>query len=343
MELSERKQKILAAVVEHYILTGEPIGSKVLSQNLDITVSSATIRNEMSELAELGLLEQPYTSAGRIPSQAGYRYYVDRLMPKHPLSQRERKQIADMIPKNAGDPESVLETVGAALAHMTGCAALATTPAGQADVIRKVELVPVGRTVCMIILLTSNGILKNRVCRTDTLMTQDTVATFYQVVNRHFINFPVAEVSTAMLQTLAAGLGEKAFVMVPLLVALMELAQDAAEAEIHLDGQTNLLGKQEYGGSVRELLEFLSRREALHSLVTSNQDVLKVLIGRENLYQELSNSSMILSKYSVGGKAGGVIGIIGPTRIDYAQLIPSIEYLSMLVGNLLSDTLNNDY
>lgn len=343
MELSERKQKILAAVVEHYILTGEPIGSKVLSQNLDFSVSSATIRNEMSELAEMGFLEQPHTSAGRIPSQAGYRYYVDRLMPRHSLSQRDRKLICDMIPKNIGDPERVLEAVGAALAQMTGCAALSTTPAGQADVIRKVELVPVGKTISMIILLTSNGILKNRVCRTDTAMTEDTLNTFYQIVNRHFIHFPVAEVSTAMLQTLAAGLGEKAFVMAPLLVALTELAQDAAESEIHLDGQTNLLGRQEYNGSVRELLEFLARREALHHLVTSSQEMLKVFIGRENLYQELSNSSMILSKYSVCGKAGGVIGIIGPTRIDYAQLIPSIEYLSTLVGNLLSDALGEDF
>ncbi len=342
MEMSERKQKILSAVVEHYILSGEPIGSKALSQALDITVSPATIRNEMSELAEMGYLEQPHTSAGRIPSQAGYRYYVDKLMPHRTLSVQDQRLIAGMIPKNAGDPEQVLESVGAALARMTGCAAIATTPAGQADVIRKVELVPVGKYLSMIILLTSNGILKNRVCRMDTELSAELLEMFYKITEKHFLHYPVAEVSTAMLQTLAANLGEKAFAMTPLLFALAELCQDAAEAEIHLDGQTNLLGCRDYEGNVRELLEFLAHREALHRLVTSNQEVLKVLIGRENLYRELSNSSMILSKYNVGGKAGGVIGIIGPTRIDYKQLIPSIEYLSTLVGNLLSDALGDD-
>lgn len=342
MEMCVRKQKILSTVIEHYILTGEPISSKLLSAMPYISLSSATIRNELSELTEMGYLVQPHTSAGRVPSQAGYRYYVDKLMPDRKLSAQMKKNIADMIPNSGGDPRKIVESVGAVLAHMTGCAALTTTPAGQAATVRKIELIPVGKYVSMLILLTSNGMLKNRLCRTDAVITEDMVSLFYNIVNKHFLNAPVAEISTAALQTIAAGLGEKAFVMTPLLVALTELISGSAESEVHLDGQMNLLGCGEYGSSIRELLEFLSSRDALQNLVLSTRGMTRILIGQENAYRQLENSSTILCKYDVAGKGGGVIGIIGPTRLDYASVIPSIQYVSTLVGNLLADAFGDE-
>ena len=165
MELSSRQQKILAAVVEHYIATGEPAGSKMLCDSLDFTVSPATVRNEMSELAERGLLLQPHTSAGRIPSQKGYRVYVDRLMKRRPLSPEERRTIDSMLLSNAYDPQKLLDGVSRLLAGMTRFAAVSTLPGGQGVTIRAVQFVQTSRRTAMVVLITSSGISSTPVNR----------------------------------------------------------------------------------------------------------------------------------------------------------------------------------
>jgi len=343
MDLNERKQKILSLVIERYIRTGEPVGSKALCEMLDNTVSSATIRNEMSELAESGYLEQPHTSAGRVPSQQGYRYYVDNLMGRRELAEEERVRIRSLVATEYSDPDKLIEAACAALAQLTGCAAVSTTPAGEAAAIKKVEAVVIGRRTAMIMLLTTNGILKSRACRPDAELNEDAAEAFYNLVNKHFIGLPVSEVSLGMIQTLAASLGEKAFSVAPLLVTLAELARESAETGVRLRGQNNLLSHREYYGNAAELLRFLSGKEPLTRLMAEHSGApLNISIGSENVYPEMVNSSMILSKYAIDGAEDGSIGIIGPTRIDYARLIPNIEYLTRVVSGLLSDLLDGE-
>ena len=342
MELDKRKQKILAAVVEQYIATGEPIGSKALCKMLDISVSSATIRNEMSELVNLGYLMQPYTSAGRIPSQKGYRYYVDNLMNRHKLNDVERQRLESMLGYSFSDPEKLLEAAAAALADVTNCASISTTLADEAALVKKVEFVPVSRHVAIIVLLTSKGILKSKMCRTDTEINEELKMTFNNIIDKNFIGKPVSEITTVMIQTIVASLGEKAFTMTPLLISVSELSQEASESDILLEGQTNLLTRDEYEGNVNELLNFLGRREQLANLISSQKKSLHVLIGQENHYRAMANSSMILGQFDIQGHKGGTLGIIGPVRIDYAKLIPNIEYLSALVGRLLSEVLGDE-
>ena len=170
MELSDRKQKILASIVEQYIRSGEPIGSKTLMELLPMKVSSATIRNEMAELASMGLLEQPHTSAGRIPSHAGYRYYIDHLMHARELDDSDRQKIEAAFGTGL-DPEQLLSRAGEVLSELTKCAAVSTTPAGESTRIRRIEMVPVGSRTAMLVLLTSTGILKSRICRSDFPIT----------------------------------------------------------------------------------------------------------------------------------------------------------------------------
>ncbi len=341
MELGKRKEMILAAIVEHYVKSGEPIGSKMLMQSLPISVSSATIRNEMSELAEMGLLDQPHTSAGRIPSQAGYRYYVDNLMSKNQLSDEEMLSIKRELEKNVGDPDKLLEKAGEVLAKLTGCAAVATTPTDEGAVIKHIELMPVGTRIAMIVMMTSSGIIKNGICKTDTELTPEMVSTFYEIINECFIGKPVSDVGTVMIQTLVASLGSNALAMSPLFVVLADIANQALQAEIRLEGQQNLLHHREYGNNVYEMMQFFDEKDKLERAISKNRDGLQVIIGKENMYRQLENSSMIISRYTIGGHDGGAIGIIGPTRLDYAKLIPSIEYLTNLVGKLLTDTLED--
>ena len=343
MELSERKEKILATIVENYIATGEPVGSKALLDLANISVSSATVRNEMAELVKMGYLEQPHTSAGRIPSQKGYRYYVDHLMNRYEIPLNEKRLIEARLSGASGEPQQILEQAGQVLAELTNCAVVSTTPFDNNAVIKKVELVPLGTRTAMMVMLSSSGILKSRVCRTDTQLTLELVETFYNIVSQNFIGKSASEVSIPIIQTLALSLGSKSLAISPLLVTLSDLAQLTEQTQLLLEGQSNLLNYSDDYGDACELLEFLHRQDPLTSMFSNHHsdDKMSVLIGKENKFRELQDSSVIFSNYSVSGKNSGTLGLIGPTRIDYARLIPSLRYLTEIVGNIMSDNLED--
>ncbi len=345
MELSERKQKILGAVVEQYIKTGEPVGSKSLLAALDMAVSSATVRNEMAELSALGLLEQPHTSAGRIPTNEGYRYYVDNLMVNRQIDESLRRRIQAGFSSALTDPEKLLERAGEVLADLTDCAAISTTPSGEDAYIRRVEIVPVGTRTAMVVLMTSTGVIKSKVCRSDTDLNASILESFYNVVKASFVGKLLNDVDTAMMQTLVASLGTDVFTLLPLVTAVSDLAQEAVHTDVVLGGQSNLLHYTSYYGSTAyELLEFLRRGEPLSKLLSAASDGkdVDVKIGSENPYRQLMKSSVIVSNYNIDGNRRGSIGIIGPTRIDYANLIPSVKYLTDLVGELLTQTFKEE-
>lgn len=348
MKMTDRKNKILTAIIEKYIQSGEPVGSKALLDTLSqqgISVSSATVRNDMADLTEMGYLEQPHTSAGRAPSTAGYRYYVENLMTAYDMSPTEKSLINMKMRETSGEPHQVLERAGNILADMTNCAAVSTTPADSEAIVKKIELVPIGTRTAMIVMLTSFGILKTRVCRTDTEITLGIAESFYNIVNHNFIGKPACEITIARIQTLALSLGEKALAMTPLLVTLTDLSKMAEHTDLLLEGQTNLLNHKEFEANAFELMEFLRRSEPLNKIFSQKNlnkgNSPSILIGKENLFRELQNSTMIFSKYSIGGRESGALGIIGPTRVDYARLIPSIKYLSDVVGIILSDNMED--
>ena len=181
MEMTDRKEKILAAVVEKYIQTGEPIGSKALVDSLGLSVSSATVRNEMADLSDMGYLEQPHTSAGRIPSNQGYRYYVEHLMKTCDMSPSEKSIISSKLRESSGEPQSVLEKANNILADLTHCTAVSTTPSEAQAVVKRIELVPIGTRTAMVVMLTTTGMLKTKVCRTDKEITIDIAENFYNI------------------------------------------------------------------------------------------------------------------------------------------------------------------
>lgn len=342
MEMSERKKQILSAVVEQYVKTGEPVGSKLLMDILPFSVSSATIRNEMSDLTAMGYLTQPHTSAGRVPTQEGYRYYIDNLMDENEPDENEKRQIRMGIGTNIGDPEELLERAGEMLASLTNCATVATTPTDSLATVKRVELVPVGNRISMIVLMTSTGIIKNTVCKTDVPLTESMISRFDEIVESEFIGKPVTDIGMAMIQTLVASLGDMALAMSPLFVAFSDLASQAVQAEIRLEGRQNLLNHREFSAGAYEMFDFLSDDDKLERVMSSGDESLRVVIGRENMFRQLENSSIIISRYSIQGHSGGSIGIIGPTRIDYKHLIPRLKYISKLVGDLLTDTLEGE-
>lgn len=343
--LPTRRAKILGAIVDQYIATGDPVGSKTLLSKLDISVSSATIRNDMAALTKQGLIFQPHTSAGRIPTQSGYRYYVDNLMKVEELGERDRRRIEAGVDTRSGDPETFLEKAGEALVDFTNFAVVATTPADENAYIRNIEMVPVSTRICVVVLLTSTGILKSKPCRMDTPIDEEVVTTFREIVDKNFVGKPLREISTVYIQTLTASLGFQAIAMSPLLTTIVDLVESASEASVTLEGMSNLLHYKDYDGNVLELLNFLHEDEPIKMLVGSlgnSKSDLEVRIGTENKFRELGNSTTIISKYRIGDGAMGAIGIIGPTRMNYSKLIPSIKYLSDLISKILSEVYEED-
>ena len=339
MELSDRKKKILSSVIEKYIQTGEPVGSKVLCEGL--SVSSATVRNEMAELSEIGYLEQPHTSAGRIPSQKGIRYYVNNLMPVYEISNADRFAVQSRFDNSDGEPEDILSDATKLLSEITGCAAAALTPYDVNAFIKRVELVPLGARTAMVVLLLSTGVIKSRICRSDTEIDITIAELFYNIAAAHFIGRTADELTIADIQTIAASLGDKALDMTPLIVALTDLAREASCRNIIVEGQSKLLGFKELESDVYNIFEHFRNSTALSEILSSGKDQLNVSIGRESHSRAFENASIICSKYSVGGRVVGTIGIIGPMRMDYARIIPNIVNISESVGKVLSELTDN--
>ena len=341
MELGERKLKILSAIVETFVKTGEPVGSKALCEALGFSVSSATIRNEMADLVEMGLLEQPHTSAGRVPSHLGYRLYINRLMNRKELSDEEQRYIDGTLLGSADDPEKLLEETSEMLAGMTNFAAVTTTPSDDNATVRHIQFVQTGKRTGMLVLMTSTGLVKNKMFRCDYDLTPDILRIFHGILNEKFRNLPLSAITPAFIQTMAASLGEMTMLMPSVLMATLEAASEASEQELCLQGQTNLLFLPEVDApAAKRVMEFLNRRTDFVKLLNSQSENLSVLIGRESGRPELVNSSIVVAKYRIGGKESGAIGIIGPMRMDYAKMIPSLEYLAKSVGTLLSDLLD---
>lgn len=339
MELDARKQKILAAVVEQYIETGEPVGSKNLMSNLDFSVSSATIRNEMAALAEMGYLEQPHTSAGRIPSQKGFRFYLDRLIELQPISENEMNLIDEVFRSSDADPQKLIGNAGHLLADITNCAAITATPSAERSVISRIEILPVTKKTFLILMVTSSGSMKNRICRSDFEITAPALEFFIKFINENFSGIEIDNVTTPFIQTLAVSMGQYSLLLTPLLYNLFELAKELSSGVVMLEGEANLLNHKELDIIAKDLLKLLSNPNEFLTLVPPSHDGVNVIIGGELAAPILRDTSVLVTRYNIGSDSAGTIGIIGPTRINYAKIIPSIEYFAKVLGKILKDNL----
>ncbi len=333
MALGERRQRILAAIVEAYIQTGEPVGSKALAAMLDNAVSSATVRNDMAELAAAGYLAQPHTSAGRLPTAAAFRLYLDGPVRRHSLSGERKRELDEALYSVAGDPERLLARASELLAAATGVAAAAATSDRHGARVRRIELLLTGGRSAAVLLLTDSGALRTRVCRLDTDPDRDTVLQLSERLNTLFCGVPLSDIGVSAVQALCADSG---LLYLPLLSAFLELVSEAAAAEVRLSGQLNLLQHPDYPPDrARSLLTFLSRGELLASLLSAHAGGLRVVLGSESPRRELDGSSVIVTRYGEG-EHGGTLCLIGPMRMDYAAAIPQLQHVAHTVSELLS-------
>ena len=333
-----RKQKVLAAIVENYIATGEPVGSKALLNIMDISVSSATIRNEMADLTLGGYLLQPHTSAGRIPTQKGYRFYVDNFLKPKPLDQRLTDYIDAFLESGAESPEGILKTAAKVVSEVTDLAAVATAPSESESRIMQIKFVQTGRHTAMAVLITSSGMVKNKLFRCEFVLNGQILQVFEKALNEKLAGMELSSLTQPLIQTLAASFGELSLFMPAVLSAIKDAAQTAEEGSITVSGQIKLLYTPDIDyETARNVVAFLSRDDDIRQLFDGIGAGTNIIIGRENTLPLLFNSSVVASRYEIENQSAGVIGVVGPVRIDYGTVSSVLEYTAKSVSGFLSE------
>ncbi|MBQ4102731.1 MAG: heat-inducible transcription repressor HrcA [Oscillospiraceae bacterium] len=334
--LDPRKQQILALVIRDFVHTGEPVGSVTVMQKLSTAVSSATIRNDMAFLERCGLLTQPHTSAGRVPTQMGYRYYIDGLMQEHRLSEREMEAVHKAIRLRTTDPENLVQSFAESIASFTHLVSIVSMPAPKQPILSQIQVIRVGKRVVFAALASNLGVVKNRSFKTDFDVTDEDLVVLNTFLNAKLCHIPLDEISPAAIQTMITSLGKYALTLSPLVVAIYLLAKDITEARLFVSGKTNLLHNSTSTISTLRLLRLLESPEILSSLMRNVQEKPGVLLGVETGVSEMEENALILAPYQIRGKNAGSIGILGPERMNYQLLLPYVKYFAHYLGEILS-------
>ena len=336
MEPAARKKQILSAIVESYIQTGEPVGSKALIQEAGLKVSSATVRNDMADLTERGYIVQPHTSAGRIPTQRGYRYYVDNALDVKPVTAQGREYITDALSQNADSPESLLQNASNLLTRLTDYVAFATTPGGEESRIRKISFVPTGAHAAMAVVIVSNGIIKTKLFRCEFLLTPEILQVFDKALNDVFAGVRLEAVNRPFIQTAAAGFGELSLLMPSALIAIKEACDLARVVSVYHSGLGRLIGDAQ----ADRILEFLQNQHDLAAMLERLPLNTAATIGKENSRVELAYSSVVSARYKIDGSPSGVLAVIGSMRMDYARMISVLNCTAECVSELLNEMID---
>lgn len=337
MELSERKQKILKAIVDLYIRTAEPVGSKTIAQLPDMDFSSATIRNEMAELTNLGFLEQPHTSAGRIPSPTGYRFYIDRLMQDYRLSVDETQSINQAMELRMQEFDRVMSKVGKLVSQLTDLPAYAMTARTGNVTVRRFEVLPADRGSFILVVMTSDETVKNKLIKLPLNVNETDLKLLSAVLNASLTEIPAEQFTPELLDRVSRSAGAAAG-LIPIIVDYaVHVLEDCGKSQVYLTGQNRLLGHPEYQdlGRARQILGALDEDTIsnLPAKLDPNSSM-QILVGPENVAQELKDTSVVVTRFDIGDGMQGMIGVVGPQRMDYAQITARLSYFAEGLGRM---------
>jgi heat-inducible transcriptional repressor len=338
MTLDDRKLEVLRAIVEDYVATREPVGSKALVERHNLRVSSATVRNDMAVLEEEGYLRQPHTSAGRVPTDKGYRLFVDRLSRIKPLSPAERRAIERFL-VGAVDLEDVVHRTVRLLAQLTRQVAVVQYPSLARSRVRHLELVPVSTTRVMLVMITDTGRVEQRVVELPAPVEPEPVGELRQLVNERLGGMLLAETATAVQTMPDEVRPELRGPMTALATVLMETLVERSEERIALAGTASLAraGTFDFSGTIRPILDALEEEVILLKLFGQvDQSLTMVRIGDENEIEDLRSTSVVTTGYGPGATVVGGLGVLGPTRMDYPATIATVRAVARYVGEVLA-------
>ena len=342
-ELDERKKKILKAIIQTYLETGEPVGSRTISKYTDLNLSSATIRNEMSDLEELGYILQPHTSAGRTPSDAGYRLYVDELMRE---KEQEVSEIKELMIERTDKMEKVLKQVVKVLASNTNYATMITGPTYHRNKLKFIQLSKVAEMQLLAVLVIEGNIVKNHMITLQEPMDDDTVLKLNLLLNTQLNGLTIEEINLGMITKMKEQAGIHSAVVGSVIDAVANaIAVDDDEVEIYTSGTTNIFKYPELADTSKasELISAFEEKQELVDLVkdTMNSEEntgIQVYIGNETPVKTMKDCSVVTATYDLGDGMQGTIGIIGPKRMDYENVVNNLKTLKTQLDNIFKKT-----
>ena len=336
MDLSERKRKILQAVIDEYIGTAEPVGSRAISKNSGMDLSSATIRNEMADLEEMGYLIQPHTSAGRIPSDEGYRFYVNSLMQKYQMGMEAIMELQKAFQMRITRLDQIIKYAGNIASSLTDYTTVVTAPERNVSKIRKIDMVPISSDKTMLIVVTD--VVRSQVMNTN--LTDNECEIFERALNTNLLGLTAEDITLEKIQEIEAELSGKLKlkVLIDVMQFVYETITAQEESEIYISNEKSILKYPEYRDVKKagELLSFLENKDKVKRLVLSDgKDGINAKIGSENEDEILKDCSLVTVNYSLGDKAGGKIGVIGPKRMNYSKVFASLDIISGEIDKIL--------
>ena len=340
MELDERKVKILKAIVSNYLETGEPVGSRTISKYTDLNLSSATIRNEMSDLEDMGYICQPHTSAGRIPTDKGYRFYVDSLM--NEKIEAEKGNLLERVDKM----EKMLKQVARVLAANTNYATLVTTPQYN-NTVKFIQLSKVAESKLLAVIMVDGNIVKNKLIDTTYDLKNDEILKFNILLNTFLQGAALEDINLELIQTMKTQAGEYADILETIFQGIMEAIHEADDLKVYTSGMTNMLKYPELmdSATAEKLLgtfEDIEDKEDfvkyVEEVINKDNSDIEIRIGDENSSEDLKDCSRVTATYKMPEGAKGTIGIIGPKRMDYKKVVTMLKNLT----DELDDIFNNN-
>ena len=339
MELTERKKKVLRSVVDLYIRTAEPVGSKAISALPDMNYSSATIRNEMAALTDMGYLEQPHTSAGRIPSAAGYRLYVDELMLDYRLSMDETKSISNAIEEKMQQVDKMVEKVARLVSQATNLPAISAASRRASAVVKRFEMIYAGAGSFILVLMLPNDQVVNKLIKLPVNAEESDLRLLSAVLNASMTDIPLEGFTPELMDKVMRSAGAAASLVPVILDFTQETLKNQGSTNMAVYGHSRLLGLPEYQDvdKAQRLMASIDE-DALSNLpaVMQNSNGTKVLVGPENVAKELKDTSVVMTKFDIGDGMQGMIGVVGPTRMDYAQVTARLSYFAESLSKMFA-------
>lgn len=346
MFLDDRKRRILRAIIDDYIDTAEPIGSRTIARKHELGLSSATIRNEMADLEEMGFLAQPHTSAGRVPSDRGYRLYVDELMKARDLTTEEIEVIRNAMEMRINELSQLIRQASAVMSRFTKYTSMAMTPQMKKSVLKAVQVVPIEPGKALVMVVTSTGLVRNTLVKLPESVPPDFIIRISNVLNTKMSGCTVEKINPAMIAEIEKEIAVSKDVLIPILEGAVECINQIDNPEIYLEGATNIFNYPEFRdvGKAKEFLTILEEKHNLNKLldITLEDCGISVKIGAENDMDGIKDCSLVTARYSMGDMFIGTIGIIGPTRMEYPRVISAMNYIRRKINQEIRQLLGEE-
>jgi heat-inducible transcriptional repressor len=331
MELTERKLRILQAIISDFIASAEPVGSRTLSKKYDMGISPATIRNEMSDLEELGYLTHPHTSAGRVPSDRAYRLYVDRLMEKTELKEDEKQIISEQLASNISELDNTIQRAANILSEITNLTSFAMTPKQESNILKYINILPADDETVVLMIVAESGKIKNKALKLRVHYTEESLTLLSKALTYNYRGRTISDILTMdIIRNFETDIEAMSRLAASIMPNFLDTLESMLDVNLYMDGLTNIFSIPEYNNldKAKMFLEMINQKKSFTDVLVNRDDGVIITIGTENKENLMQDCSLITATYHINGKLVGKLGVIGPTRMNYDKVTSVVEFLT---------------